>query len=61
MNKSSSRFLIALMQELMTSMNNWYGSENWDYERFGTCKSFNGSRATSGKQSRFSPSNDRVD
>jgi FkbM family methyltransferase len=23
------------MQELMTSMNNWYGSENWDAERFG--------------------------
>ena len=39
MDRSNSRFLIALMQELMTSMNNWYGSENWDYERFGTYKS----------------------
>jgi FkbM family methyltransferase len=35
MNTSNSPFLIALMQELMGSMNNWYGSENWDPERFG--------------------------
>jgi len=27
------------MQELMLSMNNWYGSENWDHERFGPYKS----------------------
>ena len=39
MDRSSSRFLVALMQELMSNMNNWYGSENWDYERFGTYKS----------------------
>ncbi len=39
MNTNSSRFLIALMQELMLSMNNWYGSENWDHERFGPYKS----------------------
>jgi FkbM family methyltransferase len=39
MNTSRSRFLIALMQELMVSMNNWYGSENWDHERFGPYKS----------------------
>lgn len=39
MTTSRSRFLIALMQELMSSMNNWYGSENWDHERFGTYRS----------------------
>lgn len=39
MNTSRSRFLIALMQELMFSMNNWYGSENWDHERFGAYRS----------------------
>ena len=40
MNSTSrSKFVIALMQELMTGMNNWYGSENWDQERFGAYKS----------------------
>jgi FkbM family methyltransferase len=39
MNPNESAFLIALIQELMASMNNWYGSENWDAERFGPYQS----------------------
>jgi len=35
MNTSTSKFLVALMQELMASMNNSYGAENWDSARFG--------------------------
>jgi FkbM family methyltransferase len=35
MNSNRSAFLIALMQELMSSMTNCYGSENWDSDRFG--------------------------
>lgn len=35
MNAGGSAFQIALTQELMSSMKNWYGAENWDYERFG--------------------------
>lgn len=32
-------FSIALMQELLRSMPNWYGSDNWDSEVFGSYKS----------------------
>ncbi|MCA1632232.1 MAG: FkbM family methyltransferase [Acidobacteria bacterium] len=32
-------FVIALMQELMGDMINWYGPDNWDAERFGAYKS----------------------
>lgn len=39
MDTSRTRFFIALMQELMFSMNNWYGHENWDHERFGPYRS----------------------
>lgn len=39
MNPGESAFVIALMQELMTSMSNWYGPENWDAERFGPYQS----------------------
>lgn len=35
MNTNNSKFLIALMQELMKNMNNWYGAENWDADLFG--------------------------
>lgn len=35
MNTNNSTFLIALMQELMKNMNNWYGRENWDSDLFG--------------------------
>jgi FkbM family methyltransferase len=35
MSKNNSTFLIALIQELMKNMNNWYGAENWDSEFFG--------------------------
>jgi FkbM family methyltransferase len=39
MNAGGSAFQIALTLELMSSMNNWYGVENWDYERFGPYQS----------------------
>ena len=43
MNTSRSEFMVALMQELVVNSNNWYGSENWDHERFGSYKgSFKG-------------------
>lgn len=35
----SSGFWIALTQELMRNAPNWYGSDNWDAERFGAEKS----------------------
>ncbi len=35
MNTNNSKFLIALIQELMRNMNNWYGSDNWDADLFG--------------------------
>jgi FkbM family methyltransferase len=35
MDKTHSRFPSALMQELMASMNNLYGADNWDAGRFG--------------------------
>lgn len=34
-----SAFWIALTQELMRSLPNCYGVDNWDTERFGSCKS----------------------
>src|ERR1700730_14202867 len=39
MNGSSSAFPVGLMEELVGSMNNWYGSENWDADRFGAYRS----------------------
>lgn len=39
MDTRRSAFYIALMQELLTSMNNWYGADNWDHERFGPYRS----------------------
>lgn len=39
MNTSDPAFLTAWLQELMASMNNWYGAENWDPERFGPYQS----------------------
>src|SRR5437867_10306597 len=39
MNTGDPAFLIAWMQELMASTNNWYGGENWDPERFGPYQS----------------------
>ena len=38
MNTSRSEFLAALMQELIVNLNNCYGPENWDPERFGAYK-----------------------
>ena len=35
MNRADSRFPTALRQELTASMNNLYGAENWDADRFG--------------------------
>ena len=35
MNSNNSPFLIALIQELMKNMSNWYGRENWDPDLFG--------------------------
>lgn len=35
MTSQTTPFLVALMQELMASMTNWYGADNWDAERFG--------------------------
>jgi FkbM family methyltransferase len=34
-----SAFWIALTQELMRNLPNWYGADNWDAERFGAHKS----------------------
>lgn len=39
MNNGSSKFLVALMQELIANMNNWYGRDNYDHQRFGAYKS----------------------
>jgi FkbM family methyltransferase len=39
MNTGNSAFLMALLGEVMANMNNWYGSENWDPERFGPYQS----------------------
>lgn len=39
MSSSGSAFMIALMRELTSNMTNYYGSENWDSERFGPYKS----------------------
>jgi len=30
--KNKSNFYFALLQELMTNLNNWYGKENWDLD-----------------------------
>ena len=38
MNADRSSFSLALTQVLMGSMTNWYGADNWDYERFGPHK-----------------------
>src|SRR5260370_24968901 len=54
MKPGGSSFLIALTQELMGSMNNWYGSENWDYERFGPYESSLKSKAISRLNELFS-------
>jgi len=36
MSTSKTAFSVALMQELIGSMPNWYGSDNWEPEMFGT-------------------------
>ena len=36
---AKSAFWVALTQELMRSLPNWYGAENWDAERFGAHRS----------------------
>lgn len=38
MSIDKSEFSIALMQELMLSSNNWFGADNWDFDRFGEYK-----------------------
>ena len=35
----TSSFTLALTQELMSSVTNWYGADNWDAERFGAYQS----------------------
>ncbi|HET6977585.1 MAG TPA: FkbM family methyltransferase [Pyrinomonadaceae bacterium] len=39
MSSSRSAFMIALMNQLTSSMTNCYGADNWDSERFGPYKS----------------------
>ena len=39
MSLNKTDFMIALMNELTSSMTNCYGSDNWDAERFGPYKS----------------------
>src|SRR5215213_5155470 len=39
MSSNKSGFMIALMNALTSSVTNCYGSDNWDYERFGPYKS----------------------
>lgn len=38
MNTDKSPFFIALMQELLRNMPNWYGADNWDHVRYGEYK-----------------------
>lgn len=47
MNTNNSKFLIALIQELMKNMNNWYGRDNWDSELFGVYETHYKSRMVS--------------
>src|SRR5260370_178879 len=38
MTSDSPKFLVALMRELVANINNWYGRDNYDSDRFGPYK-----------------------